>query len=359
MKICLYSPYLPKHFGGGEKYILDCAASLSQTHHVVIAVPSVKNTATLKKKYEQFFGLDLSQVDFIESPLGTSTSFFKKLWWTKHWDVLYYLTDGSLFFSLAKKNILHIQFPFTFAKKAPLERLKLSNWHVKNTNSYFTKNVIEQSWQTPIDLVHWPLIQTHTTKSQLPKEKIILNVGRFFRHLHSKRQDVLVDIFTHLNRAQPSVVKGWKLVLVGGVEDETYFEQVKKQAEGWPIEFHTDVDRTTLESWYQRASIYWHATGYDIDEGKEPEKVEHFGISTVEAMSYGCVPIVIGKGGQKEILGDELGEWLWQTQTDCVEKTLAVIQAADRRNKVSQLAQERTKVFGKARFEKQLNSMVK
>jgi hypothetical protein len=29
MKIVFYSPYFPKHFGGGEKYLLDCITAYS------------------------------------------------------------------------------------------------------------------------------------------------------------------------------------------------------------------------------------------------------------------------------------------------------------------------------------------
>ena len=44
MKIALYSPYLPKHAGGGEKYLFDCAKILEEEgHNVSIAVSSEKN----------------------------------------------------------------------------------------------------------------------------------------------------------------------------------------------------------------------------------------------------------------------------------------------------------------------------
>jgi glycosyltransferase involved in cell wall biosynthesis len=35
-----------------------------------------------------------------------------------------------------------------------------------------------------------------------------------------------------------------------------------------------------------------------------PERAEHFGIATLEAMAFGCVPIVIRAGGQSEIVED-------------------------------------------------------
>ena len=41
MNICLYSSYVPHHFGGGEKYLLDVARVLiSFGHTVSLAVSS-------------------------------------------------------------------------------------------------------------------------------------------------------------------------------------------------------------------------------------------------------------------------------------------------------------------------------
>jgi hypothetical protein len=148
MKICLYSPYIPKHFGGGERYLFDVALSFANNHQVSIAIAAnhKSDLANIKKKYEQFLGEDLSKIKFIISPLGGNSSALEKLLWTRNWDIIYYLTDGSLFFSLAKKNILHIQFPLRLNKNSPIKKLKLQNWQVKNTNSNFTKGIVEPSW---------------------------------------------------------------------------------------------------------------------------------------------------------------------------------------------------------------------
>jgi len=48
-------------------------------------------------------------------------------------------------------------------------------------------------------------------------------------------------------------------------------------------------------------------------------KCEHFGITTAEAMSAGCVPMVINAGGQPEILGDSGGGYLWGTPEQLIE----------------------------------------
>ncbi|MBD3279774.1 MAG: glycosyltransferase [Candidatus Pacebacteria bacterium] len=368
MKICLYSPYIPDHFGGGEKYLLDVAQILATKHQVYLAIASLqpltdRAKAQLLSRYQQTFALDFSQIKLIASPLGTSASFWTKLAWTKQFELLYYATDGSLFFSRAKKNILHIQVPLQLDKSGLLERLKLANWQIKNTNSYFTKQVIEQSWKTKIDLVHQPMVQVE--QFQLPVKKltqkgqIILHVGRFFRQLHSKKQDVLVDIFRQLTTRYPSKTKDWQLVLIGAVEDEQYAQKVRQKAKGLNVKILHQLSRAELIAWYQRAKIYWHATGFGVNEHKNPEKVEHFGISTVEAMAAGCAPIVISKGGQKEILGSELQDWSWLAKKDCVNKTMRLIREPQGLRQVQQQAMQRAQVFNRQRFEQQLWAMVK
>lgn len=358
MTICLYSPYIPKHHGGGEKYLFTVAQSLAKKTLVYMAISShdaLSPTQNIKLRqiYEKFLGEKLHKnINFIASPLGTDASFWNKLQWTKKFDVLYYATDGSLFFSLAKKNILHIQIPFTNLLWKPLDRLKLWNWQVKNTNSHFTKRVIEKKWFTKVNYVHYPVIVNPQLPTKTKKKKIILNVGRFFSHLHSKRQDVLVDIFAKLN------AKDWTLVLAGSVEDEFYLQTVKDRAQGLNVKIMTGISRASLIELYKEASIYWHATGYGVDEVAEPAKCEHFGISTVEAMSFGAAPIVINKGGQKEILSGLLRKWLWNDQEECVTLTKQLINNERQLNRVANIALKRAEEFSEKKFESTLWKMI-
>ncbi len=362
MKICLYSPYIPKHVGGGEKYILDVALSLSKKHSVSIAVPQqYAGDSSIVKKYEKFLNQSLENISFVPSPLGSSENFLKKIWWTRQFDVMYYLTDGSLFFSLAKKNILHIQFPLMLDKSSWLEQFKLSKWQVKNTNSNFTKEIIEATWPTKINIVHHPLVDVSEigrATSRIKKEKIILSVGRFFRQLHSKRQDILIDNFRQLLSKYPQQTKGWKLVFIGAVEDKKYLSEIKRKKRNLPVEFYHELDREELLKWYGKASIYWHAAGYEVDQTKHPEKLEHFGVSTAEAMAAGCVPIVYGAGGQVEVVGDKLKNLLWSSQEECLEKTQQVLTEKKMIANYQQLSRKQVNSFNKNNFEKKLFSMV-
>jgi glycosyltransferase involved in cell wall biosynthesis len=369
MKIALYSPYLPKHAGGGEKYLFDCAKVLvEEGHDVSIAISNNEELlneeaeAIIRAKYENFLNYSLKKIKFICSPLFTKANFFKKLFWTAQFDVLYYQTDGSLFFSLAKKNILHIQIPLKLDKSSLLEKIKLMNWSIKNTNSQFTKTYIEKFWQTKINYIHQPYVNTQefasATSNRQEKEKIILSVGRFFCQLHSKRQDVLVDFFKSLVELDTKALQGWKLVLLGHKEDETFAKKVEKMAYKLNIKILYEADRQTLIKYYQKASIYWHAAGFEINEEKYPEKVEHFGIATLEAMAAQVVPIVINKGGQKEILGEVLAECLWQDKNDCLVKTLELIKNKQKREKLAFFARERSLLFSKEKFKNILLTMI-
>jgi len=361
MKICLYSPYVPKHIGGGEKYFFDVAKVLAdEGHQVLVGVHETDlDPEKIRAKYERFLGYSLSAVQFISTPIGTSAGFLKKLFWTRQFDVLYYATDGSLFFSLAKKNIVHIQIPFTQPKKGFVERLKLANWLVKNTNSAFTKKVIEEHWQTQVQYVHYPMVTIGNSSPKIEKkEKIILHVGRFFTYQHSKRQDVLVEIFRELRKKYPKELEGWQLVLIGSVEDQKYAARVAEKAKGLPIKIIHELNRAELLEWYAKSAIYWHATGFGIDEEKHPECTEHFGISTVEAMLSLCVPIVLGKGGQLEVLGDALKELLWQTPDECIKKTLTIIEDKKAQKMYALKAAEQAKQFNSSRFRETLDKMI-
>ena len=147
-------------------------------------------------------------------------------------------------------------------------------------------------------------------------------------------------------------------MLIGSIEDKAYARQVAQLAKNLPITIHHEVTRSELTSWYNRAALYWHATGYEIDEAAQPEKVEHFGISTVEAMAAGCAPIVINKGGQREILTNGLQPYLWNSLDECVEKTYQLINDPVQLHHVQLMAQERAQQFNQANFEQQVLAMV-
>ncbi len=356
MKIAFYSPYLPNHFGGGEKYFFDTALTYAAKHQVFIVLPANTKKDDLEKirlAYQEFLHCPLDNLKFIISPFGQNNHRLKKIFWTARFDVFYYVTDGSAFFSLAKKSIMHIQVPLTLQKKTFWEKAKFNTFKIINANSTFTKKIVEKYWGIKVNLVIQPGVDTKIfAKQTLPKEKIILNVGRFFDQLHCKNQLVMVEFFRQLINKYPQDLADWQLILIGKVESQSYVNQVRKLAKGLPIKVITDADFATLRQYYQKASIYWHATGFYDDPLVHPEKMEHFGISTVEAMAAGAVPVVINKGGQIEILGAGLKNLAWLSQKECLNHTLKLIRHPQILAKISTQAQARAEKFNLKTFQR-------
>ncbi len=357
MKIVFFSPYLPTHMGGGEKHLFDVANVLTAAHDVSIAVSEqFLGTDTLeevKQKYERFYGKKLRNCQFITTPLFTSKSYIEKLRWTAQFDSLYYVTDGSLFFSLAKRNLLHIQIPFTH-RVSFLDACKLLNWDRINVNSQFTQQTLQHSWSQAKTTVLYPVVELPTLHKEVKKKKI-LAVGRFFTGLHTKRQDILVQAFRIFCEQHPKESAGWELVFIGSCEDEGYLTQVKALAAQLRISFCIGISRSELERHYAEARFFWHAAGYGVDETAHPEQVEHFGITTVEAMSYGVIPLVIGKGGQKEILTGDLAHLTWNEPEECVKKMCDLIDDPQERV-LRESVRARAAAFGEKRFSDQVKA---
>ena len=183
------------------------------------------------------------------------------------------------------------------------------------------------------------------------KENIILSVGRFFVAGHNKKQLELVRFF--INHQEE--LKGYQYHLVGNVAEDSadrgYLEEIKREARKTErIYIHENCGRGELDSLYERAKIFWHGTGYQVEEEREPEKLEHFGISTVEAMAYGVVPVVINKGGQKEMIEQGVTGYLWNTEEECIERTKRLIQAEKMRKEMAKRAAKESDKYSMEMF---------
>ena len=75
---------------------------------------------------------------------------------------------------------------------------------------------------------------------------------------------------------------------------------------------------------FAKALLFWHAAGMGEDAERHPEKFEHFGITTVEAMASGCIPVVINRGGQSEIIKNGQNGFLFEDWTQLKSITLDI-----------------------------------
>ena len=352
MKIGLYDPYLSDVAGGGERHFLMIAECLATDNQVEIVIPQKLNTDKLIKSFEKQFNLDLTRVKVVVGPFDAKNTWRQRREFTSQYDIFYFMTDGSFFIPGAKLNVVHFQIPFE-NRPSFLQRMKLKAWQIKTSNSDFTKKYLERRWKIKIDHIHRGAINYQAIKP-LSKKKIILNVGRFISSQagkHCKRQDFLVKAF---KKMCDQGLKGWNFVLIGPIEkgpdNLSFAEKVHKLAKRYPIKINHQADFNKLRGVYGKAKIYWHAAGYGVDENENPQQVEHFGLTTIEAMAAGAVPIVIEEGGQKEIVIHEKNGFFWRTENELIKQTQRVISDEKLRNKLAHSARKDTARYSKKEF---------
>jgi glycosyltransferase involved in cell wall biosynthesis len=252
-----------------------------------------------------------------------SYSQLKKMQFLSQYDIFIYVTDGSYFFSPAKKNIIFALVPEKkLFNMSVINKVKTLNSRFI-TNSRFTQTNL-QKWGVP-SAVLYPYLDTEQLEFDplsAKKEKIILSVGRFFKHLHAKRQDVAIEFFRKMKN-EIQGLKDYTLVLAGGLKDEDkeYFDELQKMVTGDPsIHLKSNISYQELTDLYKRSEIYWHLAGYGVDENLNPQLTEHLGISPLEAMSYGCIDFCFNAGGLKETIEDGKTGYLFSSYEELSQK---------------------------------------
>jgi len=186
------------------------------------------------------------------------------------------------------------------------------------------------------------------------KENVILYVDRFSQLTQNKHQDILVNTFKKMN------LDNWKLIIAGGVEvgNDNYFEKLVGEVDGFNIELIKSPSFKELKKLYGKAKIFWSASGFGVNEDGDPSKVEHFGMTVVEAMTAGCVPIIYNAGGHKEIVVDGENGFVWGNIEDLINKTNILIKNKKEFKKMSDNAKERSNNFSYDKFRESIKKIL-
>ena len=340
MKAAIFDPYLDT-LGGGERYCLAFAEVLVRRGW---EVDVEWKDPLVRERFKERFGTSLDGINFVPDVKKGSG-----------YDLCFWVSDGSIPLLHSRKNILLFQVPFHDVDGRTLfNRMKLFRINSMICYSKFVKSIIDKEYGIESKVIY-PPVETLKIKPKR-KENIIAYVGRFSQLLQSKGQEVLVKAFKKFEKEFPD----WKLILAGGggVGVGDFISKLEKESEGHNIEIIESPDFKTLLTIYGKTKIFWSAAGFGVNEKTNPERLEHFGMTIVEAMVAGAVPLVFEAGGQKEIIEDEISGFCWNTTNELLSKTEKLIKDKGKLRTVSEKARVRSAFFSYDRFEKNILSII-
>jgi glycosyltransferase involved in cell wall biosynthesis len=302
-------------FGGGEIRALHFAAALAPFGTVELISGTAFDVDALKRR----FALRLDHVVSRVIPGISSRD-------TADYDLLVNASYQSDLEMRSRCSLLLLSFPHKTISAAAL-----ASYDAVLATSRYASDWTQRYWpKGPETIVLYPPI----VSAQRPpsnKSRTIVSIGRFFQGGHGKKHVEMIEAFKRLQLSH-APAKPWQLVLLGSCNlrdagSVMYLQAVQRHLAGWRIRVIPNAPRKDLDAWLDASAIYWHAAGLGVGTD-EPEKLEHFGISVVEAMDHGCVPIVYAHGGPRESIGDdaslnrlcfEAGEGLVQSTSDAIE----------------------------------------
>jgi glycosyltransferase involved in cell wall biosynthesis len=350
LKVAVFNTYLGT-WGGGERSTYANAAAFAALGFDVEVVSFEDHLPTIPE-IEQFFGP--GHTGFRLRQLSAPT---EKLRDTVLRD---YLADkaifvnhcaGSPFVNPCPLGIYIVMFPLQGSGDW------VRSYHHFICNSEYTRLHTLQRWgQALSTLTVYPAAGDAYVAA--PQRSLdILSIGRFNWKGHRKNQDVMVEAFADIAELLP---RGWRLVLMGKMnalpDNVVAMEALKRRCRGLPIAFELDVSEERKRELLSRASIYWHGTGMGRTE---PHEMEHYGISVVEAMRAGVVPLCFNRGGPAEIIEHAKSGFLYRDVEELKAYTLALVARNGFCQTMSANAVERSHAFDRAAFDRQMTAFVR
>lgn len=357
-KAALYDPYIDT-LGGGERHVLSILKVLEEENYEI----NIFWDKDLNNQIRDNLSIQFNNpLKFLPNIFRAKNSSFHKLKILSNFDIFFYISDGSYFFSSAKKNFVYSMIPKKdLYPNDFLNKIKTFNYR------FFTHSKFAQQWLSlwciKTDIVY-PYLDNKfidIATNSLRKDKIILSVGRFFKHLHNKRQDLMINLFKKIKQKY-SLFKDFQLILAGGLkeEDNQYFKYLKQLiADDNSITLLPNLQFKDIFELYKKSLIYWHLTGFGINENQHPEQVEHLGITPLEAMSTGCITFCYNAGGPKEIINHSNNGFLFNNEEELLEQTYQIIQDKPLQKRIQLQAKEYVvKKFNYEAFRKRVKEVI-
>jgi glycosyltransferase involved in cell wall biosynthesis len=350
------------HFlGGAQKYGLTLISALLDQCDITI----LANKEVGPKDFLNWYNLDLSKchIKIMTLPYFEERKAFhldpafisKKIRNPFHllsqesgkYDIFINNSMNEMVYPLSNISVLICHFP----ERRPKSYFYADQYTYLVYNSGYTAEWIEKKWKLSPHQHIYPPVDMAGADTEFRKKKNILSVARFEPE-GAKRQKEMIEAFLSLNQKWPEITRDWKFVLAGGSNpDNPYLVRLEKMISRQPrrnIELKVNLPVEELKRVYQEATLFWHLCGLNHED---PSEIEHFGMTTVEAMQNKAVPIVYDGGGLREIVDHGVNGFRVKSKAELLEHSLDLIRDQNLIQKLSDAAHRKAQAYTKAKFE--------
>ncbi len=346
--------------GGAQKYGLTMTEALLDKFDITL----LANKDIRLEEFREWYGLDLAscrikviKIPFYEARGGPhldpafvtrdiENPFHLVSRESGNYDVFVNNSMNEMVYPLAPVSVLICHFP----ERRPQSYFYADRYTRTVCNSRYTAEWIEKKWGFSPHRLLYPPVDMEPGESVGPKKNVILSVARFEPE-GFKRQREMIGAFLKLRRIRPEASAGWRFVLAGGSQvKNAYLDKLRGMIadSGEAVELRANIPAGELRTLYREASIFWHLCGL---RREDPGETEHFGMTAVEAMQNGLVPIVYDGGGLPEIVDHGINGFRVSSTAELLKRTLELLAEPGRIPELGRAAREKAGKFSRANFE--------
>jgi len=356
------------HFiGGAQKYGLTLISALQDQFDVTI----LANREVRHKDFQDWYNLDLSKcrIKVIKLPYyeKKGAAHLDPAFITRkvenpfhlisresgEYDIFVNNSMNEMVYPLSNVSVLICHFP----ERRPKSYFYADRYTNVVYNSRYTAEWIEKKWKLTPHHHIYPPVDMESGVPEFPKKKQILSVARFEPE-GTKRQLEMIEAFLRLSLEWPEIVRGWRFILAGGSHPNnrylTRLEEMVGKNPGQNIELKINLPVSELKSLYRDSTLFWHLCGV---KHEDPGEVEHFGMTTVEAMQNGLVPLVYDGGGLREIVDHGVNGFRVRSGAELLESSVRLLEGPEIIRQMSRAAREKSQLYTRARFEASVNTL--
>lgn len=211
-------------------------------------------------------------------------------------------------------------------------------------SSSWTAALVRERWQRDAEVLY-PPVRMVPPAPEADRTDTVLTVGRIGAGGTDKGHRLAAGTFRRVS------LDGWGLCIAGAsnYREAAAEEDALREIGGADVSVRADPDRREVEHLYGTSRLYWHFAGHSSLPGSVHN--EHFGISVVEAMSAGSVPLAYASAGPSEILAG-IDYCLWGSLDEVVDKTRELASKGQLRQDLAAECRRRADDFRFERFER-------